>query len=150
VRRICRSYEIWPSGKEHFTVNLGAILALERLCSARIPYVYISEHSCQARAPEELARLIELEPTGEPERIRLRGHDEYTIRFSDLEKVAASFGYSCRRGQYLDFIEPVIEGEVPFILCLDSSKVARFEIIRQFIEDLVKYEYLILCIGDPA
>jgi hypothetical protein len=144
VRRICHSYGISPASGEHFTVNLGAIQALEKLCSARIPYIYISEHSCQARVPAELARLIELEPTGDPERIPLRGHDEYTIRFSDLERVAASFGYASRRGQYLDFIEPVIEGEVPFILCLDSSKVDRYEIIRQFIEDLVKYEYLVL------
>lgn len=144
VRRICHSYGIGPSSGEYFTVNLGAILATEKLCSARIPYIYISEHSCQAMVPAELARLIELNPTGDPERISLRGHDEYTIRFSDLERIAASFGYACRRGQYLDFIEPVIEGEVPFILCLDSSKVDRYEIIRQFIEDLVKYEYLVL------
>jgi hypothetical protein len=144
LRRVCHSYGIHPAWGEHFTVNLGAILATEKLCSAHIPYIYISEHSCQATVPAELARLMELEATGDPERIRLRGHDEYTIRFSDLERVAASFGYAFRRGQYLDFIEPVIEGEVPFILCLDSSKVDRYEIIRQFIEDLVKYEYLVL------
>jgi hypothetical protein len=144
VRRICHSYGIGHASGEHFTMNLGAIQATEKLCSARIPFIFISEHSCQARVPEALGRLIELGSTGDPERIRLRGHSEYTIRFSDLEKVAASFGYACRRGQYLDFIEPVIEGEVPFILCLDSSKVDRYEIIRQFIEDLVKYEYLVL------
>ena len=150
VRRICHCYGISPAGGKHFTMNLGAIQATEKLCSAQIPYIFISEHSCQARVPDALARLIELEPTGEPERIRLRGHSEYTIRFSDLEKVAASFGYAWRRGQYLDFIEPVIEGEVPFILCLDSSKVARFEIIRQFIEDLVKYEYLVLSLESQS
>jgi hypothetical protein len=144
VRRICSSYGITPPAKECFTLNLGAIQAIEKLCAARIPYIYVSEHSCEARVSKELTGLIELKTTGFPERIRLRGHDEYTIRFSDLERVAASFGYSSRRGQYLDFIEPVIEGEVPFILCLDSSKVDRYEIIRQFIEDLVKYEYLIL------
>jgi len=150
VRRICHSYGIRPASGEHFTVNLGAIQATEKLCSARIPYIYISEHSCEATVPSALARLIELDPTGDPERIPLRGHDEYTIRFSDLERVAASFGYASRRGQYLDFIEPVIEGEVPFILCLDSSKVDRYEIIRQFIEDLVKYEYLVLYLGNHA
>jgi hypothetical protein len=150
IQRLCNSYGIKPARGEYFTVNLGAIQATEKLCSARVPFIYISEHSCQARVPGALARLIELEPTGDPERIRLRGHDEYTIRFSDLERVAASFGYACRRGQYLDFIEPVIDGEVPFILCLDSSKVDRYEIIRQFIEDLVKYEYLVLCLRNRA
>jgi hypothetical protein len=91
-----------------------------------------------------LSGLLDITTTGEPERIRLHGHDEYTIRFSDLEKVASSFGYTFKRGQYLDFIKPVIEGEVAFVLCLGSSRIARYEIIQQFIEDLVKYEYLIL------
>jgi len=92
---------------------------------------------------------MEIATTGSPERIRLHGHDEYTIRFSDLEKVASSFGYTIKRGQYLDFIEPVIEGEVAFVLRLGSSRIARYEIISQFIEDLVKYEFLILSLPVP-
>jgi hypothetical protein len=144
VWRICSSYSIAPPASERFTINIGAIQAIEKLCTARIPYIYISEHSCEACVPKELQGLLDITTTGEPERIRLHGHDEYTIRFSDLEKVASSFGYAFKRGQYLDFIKPVIEGEVAFVLCLGSSRVARYEIIQQFIEDLVKYEYLIL------
>ena len=144
VRRIYKSYSIAPPESERFTVNIGAIQAVEKLCAARIPYIYISEHSCEARVPKDLSGLLDITTTGEPERIRLHGHDEYTIRFSDLEKVASSFGYTFKRGQYLDFIKPVIEGEVAFVLCLGSSRIARYEIIQQFIEDLVKYEYLIL------
>jgi hypothetical protein len=144
VARLYNRYRMNPPLKERFTLNLGGVRAIEKLCSARIPYIYISEHSCEARIPERLERLLELNVTGEPERIRLRGHDEYTIRFSDLEKVASFFGYTSRRGQYIDFIEPVINEEVTFILCLASSRIDRHEIINQFIEDLVKYEYLIL------
>ena len=144
VRRIYKCYGITTPFMERFTVNLGAIQALEKLCSARIPYIYISEHSCEARVPKQLMGILELTATGDPERIRLHGHDEYTIRFSDLERVAAIFGYTSRRGQYFDFIEPVIEGEVEFILRLGASKIDRHEIIRQFIEDLAKYEYLVL------
>jgi hypothetical protein len=144
VARLYNSYHMNPPSKERFTLNLGGVWAIEKLCSARIPYIYISEHSCEARIPERLERLLEPGMTGEPERIRLRGHDEYTIRFSDLEKVSSSFGYTSRRGQYIDFVEPVIDDEVTFILCLASSKIDRHEIIYQFIEDLVKYEYLIL------
>jgi hypothetical protein len=115
---------------EQLTVNLGAIQALERLCAARIPYIYISEHSCEACVPKQFMGLLEIATPGEPERIRLRGHDEYTIRFSDLERVAAIFGYTSKRGQYFDFIEPMIEGEVEFILRLGASKIDRHEIIR--------------------
>jgi hypothetical protein len=144
VRRIYNSYQIALPVKERFTVNLGAIQALEKLCTARIPYIYISEHSCEACVPKQLTGLLELTPTGDPERIKLHGHNEYTIRFSDLERVAASFGYSSMRGQYIDFIKPEIKDDVEFILHLGSSKIDRHEIIRQFIEDLVKYEYLVL------
>jgi hypothetical protein len=87
---------------------------------------------------------MQIAPTGNPERIRLHGHDEYSIRFSDLERVASTLGYTVKRGHYLDFIEPVIHGEVSFVLHLGSSRIARYEIIGQFIEDLVKYEYLVL------
>lgn len=144
VRRIYNSYQIALPVKERFTMNLGAIQALEKLCTARIPYIYISEHSCEACVPKQLMGLLELTPTGDPERISLYGHNEYTIRFSDLERVAASFGYSSLRGQYIDFIKPEIKDDVEFILRLGSSKIDRHEIIQQFIEDLIKYEYLVL------
>jgi hypothetical protein len=147
VRRIYKCYGITPPFMERFTVNLGAIQALEKLCTARIPYIFISEHSCEACVPKQLTELLELTPTGDPERIRLHGHNEYTIRFSDLEQVASSYGYSSLRGQYIDFIKPEIKEDVEFILRLGSSKIDRHEIIRQFIEDLIKYEYLVISLS---
>ncbi|MCJ7443632.1 MAG: SAM-dependent methyltransferase [Methanotrichaceae archaeon] len=144
VRRIYNSYRIALPVADNFTLNLGAIQALEKLCAAQVPYIYISEHSCEARVPKELAGLLELAVAGDPECIRLKGHDEYTIRFTDLERVATFFGYSSRRGQYLDFVEPVIDQKVAFIMHLGPSRIDRYEIIQQFIEDLAKYEYLIL------
>ncbi len=144
IHRIYEIYGITYPIAERFTLNLGAVQALERLCRRKIPYIYISEHSCEACVPERMKKYMELEPTGEPECIRLRGHDEYTIRFSDLERIAAYFGYISRRGQYIDFIEPVIKGEVSLVLCVDTSRTDRHEIIGQFVKDLVKYEYLIL------
>lgn len=144
VKRIYNAYRLDPPNSQDFTVNLGAIQALEKLCIARVPYIYLSEHSCEARVPQQLAGLLELSPSGNPERIRLHGHDEYTIRFSQLERVGAFFGYTSHRGQYIDFIEPFIGDDIEFILRLGSSRIDRHEIIRQFIEDLIKYEYLIL------
>jgi hypothetical protein len=144
IRRICRTYAIEPQHSEQFNMNLGAIQALEKLCLAGVPYIYLSEHSCEARVPQQMVGLLELEPTGNPEMIRLHGHDEFTIRFSDLERVAAFFDYSTLRGQYIDFIEPLIGDDIEFILRLGSSKIDRHEIIRQFVEDLIKYEYLII------
>lgn len=144
IMRLYGSYRISPPSSDLFAVNLGAIQAIEKLCCARVPYIYVSEHSCEATVPEGWQGLMQIAATGNPERIRLHGHDEYSIRFSDLEKVASALGYTVKRGRYLDFIEPVIHGEVSFVLHLGSSRIARYEIIGQFIEDLVKYEYLVL------
>jgi hypothetical protein len=40
ISRIYGSYDIEPPNSELLTINLGAIKAIEKLCSARIPYVY--------------------------------------------------------------------------------------------------------------
>ena len=62
--RIYKSYDITPPVSERFTLNLGAIQAIEKLCCASIPYIYVSEHSCEARVPKELTGLLELTTTG--------------------------------------------------------------------------------------
>jgi len=128
---------------ERFNFNLGAVRALERLCKGGVPIIYMSEHSCEAAAPAWLSERISITPAGNPERISLKGHDEYTIRFSHLEKVGRHYGYGVVRNQYIDFIGINYSEKINFILTSHSVK-DEHEIIRQFIEDLVKYESLVL------
>ncbi|MCX5856473.1 MAG: hypothetical protein NTZ57_00915, partial [Deltaproteobacteria bacterium] len=117
---------------------------LEKICHAGIPYIFMSEHSCEARAPEPWRRFMQIEPTGNPERIRLKGHDEYTVRFSDLEKIALAFQYEIVRGPFADFLEVDFSGQVGYILRTGFSQKDEHEVIRHFVGDLYKYEYLIL------
>ncbi|MCP4131592.1 MAG: class I SAM-dependent methyltransferase [bacterium] len=124
-------------------INTGAIEAVEKLCTAGISNIFISEHSCEACTPEEYAGKLDIVPTGNPERISLKGHDEYTIKFSFLEQVAKSFGYSVKRGQFADFIKFDLTPKLNFILTSHSEK-DEHEIIRQFVDDIFKYEYLVL------
>lgn len=130
-----------------FNVNLGALEAVERLCSAGIKYIYISEHSCEALVPEELKERIPVRSTGEPEQIRLMGHDEYTIKFSHLEQIAKKLNYRVLRGQYRQIMPFEYSDRLNFILTSHSQK-DEHEIIRQFVEDLFKYEFLIIARGD--
>ena len=58
VRRIYKSYDIAPPASERFTINLGAIQAIEKLCCARIPYIYISEHSCEGARSQRIDGTI--------------------------------------------------------------------------------------------
>ncbi|MCG8686189.1 MAG: hypothetical protein MI892_15020, partial [Desulfobacterales bacterium] len=111
--------------------------------SCNVPYIFLSEHSCEATVTDHMAAIVKLTPSGNPEEIRLIGHSEYTIRFSDLESIARSFGYTVIRGNYTDFIKIDFSDRIRRILKSNSQKDDH-EIIRHFIEDLYIYEYLLL------
>jgi hypothetical protein len=132
-----------PQG-EIFNMNIGAIEAVEKLCSSGIPYIYLGEHSCEAFVPEGLRSVIHVESTGNPQRISLAGHDEYTIKFSYLEKVGAFYGYTAIRGPFADFIPVTMTDEARYALMYGGHYSDEAEMISQFVEDLYKYEYLIL------
>ncbi len=131
-----------PEGTQ-FNFNLGACEAVEKLCTAGIPYIYISEHSCEAFVPDEYKNMIDIQSTGNPERIQLKGHDEYTIKFSHLEAIAKKLSYRVKRGQYQDIFEIDLTDKINFILT-GRTQNDEHEIIRHFIEDLFKYEFILL------
>ncbi|MFZ7113626.1 MAG: hypothetical protein ACOWYE_18250 [Desulfatiglandales bacterium] len=144
IRRLFDAYGFGDPDVEKFSFNIGAVEAVEKLCLSGIPYVFLSEHSCEAVAPEEYKDLIRIQSTGYPERISLKGHCEYTVKFSYLEKVAGAFHYQTIRGSLADFLTPRFDERLRHVLALRSVNDDLIEIIRHFIEDLFKYEYLIL------
>jgi hypothetical protein len=143
AKELIEKYSLPIPSRNRFSFNLGAIEAVVMLCSAQIQYIYISEHSCETAVPYDFKENISDIPVGNPERIQLKGHDEYTVKFSHLERVAEKHSYTTIRGQYKDFIEFDYTDKLHFILMSHSHK-DEHEIIRHFIEDLYKYEYLIL------
>ncbi len=144
VRRIFDRYLLKLPAAESFNVNIGALEVVEKLCLAGIPYIFLAEHSCEASVPEPWRRWVKVRATGNPERIALRGHDEYTVRFSDLECIARALQYETRRGPLADYIEFDFTDQVRYVLRASASMTDEHEIIRHFIEDLCQYEYLIL------
>lgn len=144
VKELFAKYSLEKPQGETFNLNVGAIEALEKLCSAKIPYIYIGEHSCEASVSGEMRSLFQINSTGNPERINLAGHDEYTIKFSFLEKVGAFHGYESFRGPFADFIPVTLTDEARYALMYGGHYSDEAEMITQFVEDLYKYEYLIL------
>ena len=147
ISAIRRAYERYgfrePEG-EMFSVNTGAIEAVEKLCNAGIPYIFIGEHSCEAQVPGPIRPLVRVEPTGNPEKISLMGHDEYSIRFSHLEQIALTLGYGCLRGPFADYVAFDWTDELRRIMRSNGRHSDEDEMTCQFVEDLYKYEYLIL------
>jgi hypothetical protein len=144
VRQMFDQYALDLPEGELFNLNIGALNVLEKLCHAGIPFIFISEHSCEAEVHEPLRRWIQIQSPGNPERIRLRGHDEYTIRFSYLERIARTFQYKTFRGPLADFIAFDFTDKVRYMMQSKFFMKDEHEIIRYFIEDLYQYEYLIL------
>ena len=144
VRELFTRYSFEAPDTETFNFNLGAVEAVEKLCASGIPHVFMGEHSCEAEVPEPYRRLLSISSSHQPERISLKGHDEYTIKFSYLEKVAAFYGYSTIRGPFADFLEIEWNERLRHIMASPSLADEESEIIRHFVGDLYKYEYLIL------
>lgn len=142
--RFVGKYELELPDAVVFSMNTGALEAVEKLCDAGIPYIFVGEHSCEALVPDNLKAFIRIESPGIPERITLMGHDEYSLKFSYLEKVSRYFNYSAIRGPFADFIPVEMTGEILYALSSGGCYSDEHEIICQFVEDLYKYEYLIM------
>lgn len=129
---------------EEENINIGAMEVLDKLCSAQIKYIYLSEHSCEASTPERLKPYLNFASSNNPEKITLKGHDEYTIKFSCLQKIAQHCNYKIARGQFADFLHPDFNDKVKTALRLETPFTSEQEIIRHFIYDLYKYEYMVI------
>ena len=129
---------------EEENINIGAMILLENICQSGVKYIYLSEHSCESHVPEHLEPYIDIKPSGVPEKISLKGHNEYTIKFSYLQKIAEMFHYEVRRGPIADFLSLKINSKVLTALRLVTPFTSEQEIIRQFVYDLYKYEYMVM------
>lgn len=143
IKMIFETYNLPLPEEEIFNFNIGAVNAVEKLCKIGVPYIYIGEHSCEAKTPENLKQFTKIRSTGMPEKISLMGHNEYTIKFSYLEKVGKFYGYKTKRGVFADFIPIRWDKKLKYILFTKGRQGDEEEMICQFIEDLYKYEYLI-------
>jgi hypothetical protein len=132
-----------PEG-ETFPFNLGACEALEKLCLARVPAIFLSEHSCEACVARHLSGLIRVSAPGRPERISLKGHDEYTVLFSHLEKIGWLHEYRLQRGSLADFLDVAWTDRLRSVLRAPAPRTDEDEVLRHFLGDLYQYEYLLL------
>lgn len=148
VIMIFQKYELDLPKNNVFNFNLGALEATEKLCKAGIPYIYLGEHSCESRPPMHLKTLMKFEASDNPERISLMGHDEYTIKFSYLERIGKFYGYKIKRGVFADFIPFKLDQKIMYILNTNGMYSDEEETICHFIQDIYKYEFLIFIKND--
>jgi hypothetical protein len=129
---------------EEENINIGAMEVVDKLCQAQIKYIYLGEHSCEASIPAHLKHYLNFVSSNNPEKITLKGHDEYTIKFSHLQKVAEFCNYKVARGQFADFLPLNFNDKIQTALRMETPFAAEQEIIQQFVYDLYKYEYMVI------
>lgn len=142
AKHFAQEYDISFTPDE--AINIGALILLDNICRAGVKHIYLSEHSCEASAPDDLRDILPITPAYIPERITLKGHDEYTIKFSYLQEIAAAFDYKVRRGPIADFLPLKFSDKLNAILRVKTPATDEQEIIQHFVYDLYKYEYLLL------
>ena len=127
-----------------FALNIGAIQAVEAVCSKGIP-AYISEHSCDPVIPEDMPWLAKgLELDSYPREIRLFTHSEYTVRFGHLISVAQYFGRRTMTGSYIDLVGLKRKPSYKFIFEAGACSTPEQEIVLEFLDHIREYRWLII------
>ena len=145
LEHFCRTYDLQADKGKN--VNIGAMEVIEKLYLTGIKYTYLSEHSCETAVPDEIKLYLRFESAGVPEEITLKGHQEFTIIFSYLRKIARRLNYQTIRGSFADFLTLRMNDKIKMALSLTTPINDEQEIIRQFVHDVYKYKYLILIRG---
>lgn len=135
------SLQFTPDGED---INIGALEAVEKLCMAAVPHIYLSEHSCETSGNHPSFPHLHFTAPGTPEKIALQGHTEFTIKFSYLQIIARAFNYEVFRGQYIDILPIDLNDKVQTALRSSAPLSDQQEILQHFIYDLYKYEYMIM------
>lgn len=129
-----------------FNLNYGALLLLEKLAEAPVRRVFITEHSADDSPPYPFAGCAALQSfsNGYPRQIILKDHDEYSIRFSHLEKAGRLLGFKVLRFHLYDLLEPRFDDQINYLLGGGRPNNENEEIYLEFLEHAAEYQGLIL------
>lgn len=144
VERFVRQYglEIPEEGPFHF--NMGALSLVEALCRRGFPAL-LTEHASDPVVPGEMEYLWKgLTPDGYPREIPLRGHSEFTIRFSHLVRVALAWGRTVETGALLDLLGVEKTPKMRFVFRMRDVSTDEREILFEFLDHAREYRWLLI------
>jgi SAM-dependent methyltransferase len=129
---------------DSFSFNIGAIELVERL-ARRADAVFLSEHGADTQVPSPYREFLSAEgSTGVPRRIRLHGHDEYSVHFGHLERVAQELGFRTSRLHMLEFLGVRHDAGARFVARFENTRSESAQILHEFLHHVVEYQCLLL------
>jgi hypothetical protein len=145
VARTVRRYGLdLSNAPEVFSFNLGPIRYLEAMAT-RARRVFLSEHSCDTVLPAPWGEFLVPTPgDGYPRRIPLKGHDEYSIRFGDLERVARALGYRATRFPMAEVVGLRSDAGLRAMARVRTHATEAAEVVHEFCEHVADYQCMLL------
>ena len=142
IARFVDRYELEVPLDGTFNFNVGAVALIEDICRKGVP-VFVAEHASDPIIPPDMAFLgKDLDTDGFPREIRLRGHSEYTIRFSHLIRIAEFWGRTVMGGSLIDLVGVKKSQKMRFIFTSRACATDEQEIIFEFLDHIREYRWL--------
>jgi SAM-dependent methyltransferase len=145
VARLVAQYRLDIPSHGPVALNLGALELVEKL-AGRTRCAFLSEHSCDVKMAEPYDFLENL-ATGQPRRIELKDHAEYSIRFDHLETLATAVGFKVERVPMVEFLGVRSDEGARFMSRSECVGFEAAEVMHEFINHVKEYECLLLTSG---
>ncbi len=144
IEAFVERYSLEIPAEGPFNFNYGALTIVETLCK-RGTKLFIAEHSSDPVIPDAMEYLGKgLASGGFPREIRLKGHSEFTIMFSHLEKVASALGRNISTGSLVDLVGVAATKKMRFIFLARASATDEQEVIYELLDHIREYRWLII------
>ncbi|MEA2101506.1 MAG: hypothetical protein U9P80_02890 [Thermodesulfobacteriota bacterium] len=144
VLKLIETYGLKTPERGKFNLNIGAIKVVEAICRSNMT-AFITEHSCDPIIPDDMPYLSRgLQPEGFPRQIRLKGHDEYTIRFSHLVDVAQTYGKRVLTGPLTEVVGLRHKPSLQFVFQARACSTTKQEIAFEVLDHIREYRWMII------
>ncbi|NIA19114.1 MAG: methyltransferase domain-containing protein, partial [Xanthomonadaceae bacterium] len=131
---------------DFFNLNLGALRFIEQLAKTDIQRIFITEHGADTELPYpfsiQLRSYEQLDKN--PRQVKLKDHDEYTIRFDHLEATAKKLGFKVQRFHLMDLLQVRFDDEINYLLTTGRPTSEEQEILLEFYEHVAEYQGILL------
>ncbi len=144
VARTAERYGLDLAGApDPFAFNLGAVAFLEAV-AGKARAVLVTEHSCDPVLGPPYGFLPRPEGDGWPRRVALKDHDEYTIRFDHLERVALALGFRVERFPLAELVGLRHDDAIRSVVRSRGLGSERAELLYELCEHVAEYQGLLL------
>lgn len=147
VARLVAAYQLDITDlPDFFNLNLGALQLVEQLAKTDIQRIFITEHGADTELPYPFSSQLRTYDRRDknPRQIKLKDHDEYTIRFDHLETTALRLGFEVRRFHLMELLQVRFDDEINYLLTTGRPESEEQEILLEFYEHVAEYQGMLL------